>query len=129
MVVAQLVKWSLLTPEVRGSNPVNGKLYITYLLSIVLNRQKENHNRGRDWPNLKMKVMMIRDIGKNISIQCSIVLLDLYILPFYLMPPTLEPDLHSDSLFDSLVQLNLSFLTFVNIAVPMRLEDASTSCC
>ena len=27
VVVAQLVEWSLLIPEVRGSNPVIGKIY------------------------------------------------------------------------------------------------------
>ena len=36
VVVAQLVEWSLLTPEVRSLNPLIGKLYITYLLSTVL---------------------------------------------------------------------------------------------
>ena len=45
MVVAQLVKWSLPTLEMPGSNPVNGKLYITYLLSNVLKRQKEKKKR------------------------------------------------------------------------------------
>ena len=28
------------TPDVRGSNPVIGKLYITYILSTVLKRRK-----------------------------------------------------------------------------------------
>ena len=37
VVVAQLVEWSLLTPEVHGSNPVVGKLYI---LSNVLEKKK-----------------------------------------------------------------------------------------
>ena len=45
MVVAQLVEWSLPTLEMPGSNPVNGKLYITYLLSNVLKRQKEKKKR------------------------------------------------------------------------------------
>ena len=34
--MAQLVEQSLSTPEVRGSNPVNGKIYIERLLSTVL---------------------------------------------------------------------------------------------
>ena len=41
MVVAQLVKQLLPTPEVRGSNPANGSLYIEYLLSTVLKRQNK----------------------------------------------------------------------------------------
>ena len=40
VVVAQLVGRLLLTPEVRGSNSVIGKNYITYILSIVLIRRK-----------------------------------------------------------------------------------------
>ena len=28
MIVAQWVEWSLLTPEIHGSNPVIGKLYL-----------------------------------------------------------------------------------------------------
>ena len=38
LVVAQLVEWLRLTPEVHGSNPVIGKLYIENLLSAVLKR-------------------------------------------------------------------------------------------
>ena len=44
-VVAQLVDWLLLTSQVRNSNPVIGKLYITYILSNVLNRQKQTKKR------------------------------------------------------------------------------------
>ena len=41
VVVAQLAKWSLLTPEVRSSNPDIGKVFIEYcLLSTVLKRRK-----------------------------------------------------------------------------------------
>ena len=40
MVVAQLVKRLLPTPEIRGSNPVIGKIYIECLLSSVLIRRK-----------------------------------------------------------------------------------------
>ena len=36
MVVAQLVKQALLTPEVRVFNRVIGKLDITYMLSTIL---------------------------------------------------------------------------------------------
>ena len=39
-MVAQLVKRSLPTPEIRGSNPVIGKIYIECLLSSVLIRRK-----------------------------------------------------------------------------------------
>ena len=40
VVVGQLVEWSHLTTKVRGSNPVIVKLYITFVLSTVLKRQK-----------------------------------------------------------------------------------------
>ena len=36
VVVAQLVERSLPTPELRGSNPVIGKIYIAHLGSTVL---------------------------------------------------------------------------------------------
>ena len=34
MIVDQMVEGSLPTPEVRGSNPVIGKLYLYYLYSV-----------------------------------------------------------------------------------------------
>ena len=40
VVVAQLVEQFLPTPEVRGSNPVIGKFYITHILSTVLKRRE-----------------------------------------------------------------------------------------
>ena len=44
MVVAQLVEQSLPTPEVRGSNLVIDKLYITFILStVVKNENKEKY--------------------------------------------------------------------------------------
>ena len=40
--MAQLVEQSILTPEVRGSNPVIGKIYIEHcLLSAVLKIKKK----------------------------------------------------------------------------------------
>ena len=39
MVVAQLVEHLPMTQEIRGSNPVIDKLYITYMLSTVLKRR------------------------------------------------------------------------------------------
>ena len=36
VVVAQLVEWSLLLPEVCGSNPVIGKIYIEHLFTCLL---------------------------------------------------------------------------------------------
>ena len=38
VVVAQMMEWLLLTPEIRGSNPVSGKLY---LLSTLLKIDKK----------------------------------------------------------------------------------------
>ena len=45
VVVAQLVERSHPTPEVRGSNPVIGKFYQTYILSTVLKRRKLKKQR------------------------------------------------------------------------------------
>ena len=46
VVVAQLVERLLATPEIRGSNPAIGKIYIEQcLLSTVLKRQKINKKR------------------------------------------------------------------------------------
>ena len=56
--MAKFVKRLLPTPEVRGSNPFNGKLYITFLLTTVLKGRKEK--RGRDRPNFKKEL----SIGK-----------------------------------------------------------------
>ena len=50
MVVAKLVEWSLQMPEVRGLNPVIGKLfYQTFicLLSTVLKRRNKRKKRPR----------------------------------------------------------------------------------
>ena len=43
--MAQLVEWSLLTPEVCGSNQVIGKIYIELLLSTVLKRRKKKRKK------------------------------------------------------------------------------------
>ena len=56
MVVAQLVEWSLLTPEIHGLNPVNGKIYIVHWLlsSVPIEMTKKLYRkRGREWPILK----------------------------------------------------------------------------
>ena len=50
VVVAQLVERSPPTPEIRGSNPVIGKLLSNIcLLSTVLKRQNKE-KRSREWP-------------------------------------------------------------------------------
>ena len=40
VAVAQLVEWSLPTPEVRGSNQIIGKNFIERLLSAVWKRRQ-----------------------------------------------------------------------------------------
>ena len=52
VVVDQLVEWSLPTLEVRGSNPVIGKLYISCQLYW---KDENKEKRGRARPNLKKK--------------------------------------------------------------------------
>ena len=49
-VVAQLVERSRPIPEVRGSNPAIGKIYIEYLFTCLLSTVLK---RGREWPTFK----------------------------------------------------------------------------
>ena len=49
--VAQLVEGSLPTPEVRGSNPVIGKLYLYYLYSVNCFEKMKIKERGRERSN------------------------------------------------------------------------------
>ena len=44
--MAQLVEWSLLIPEVRGSNPDISKIYIEHLLSTKSKRTKEKESEN-----------------------------------------------------------------------------------
>ena len=59
VVVAQLVEWSLLIPEVRGSTPVIGKIYIEHLfvnLFIINCIEKTKINKkGKELPKKKTK--------------------------------------------------------------------------
>ena len=53
--MTQLAERSLLTPEVRGSNPVIGKIYIAHFsLSTVL-KDESKEKRGREWPIVFIK--------------------------------------------------------------------------
>ena len=65
MVAAQLVEWSLLTTEIRGSKPVIGKvLYIKYSTNCNIEKTKIK-KRGQEWPILK------KTIRRNIiSVEC-----------------------------------------------------------
>ena len=59
MVVAQLEERSLATPEVRGSKPVIGKLYITRYENIV----KETGN-GPIFKNMYWQQHLLQSIAK-----------------------------------------------------------------
>ena len=48
--VAQLVERLLLIPEVRGSNPVIGKIYWTFVYCQLYWKDKNKEKRGREWP-------------------------------------------------------------------------------
>ena len=52
VVVAQLVEWLLLTPEIRGSNPKIGKVLST---TTKLNRKDENKKEACNSPSLFFK--------------------------------------------------------------------------
>ena len=38
------------TPEVHGSNPVIGKIYIERLVSTVCRKDENKEKKGREWP-------------------------------------------------------------------------------
>ena len=52
MVVAQLVEQSLPTPEVHGSNPVIGKIYIDRIL-----KRRKYRKIVREWPIYKENII------------------------------------------------------------------------
>ena len=54
MVVAQLVERLLLTPEVCGSNPVIGKIYIERLLSTILKLEETKRNENKKRPGMAL---------------------------------------------------------------------------
>ena len=68
VVVAKLVQWSLLIPEVRGSNPFIGKLiWNICFLSTVLERRKEKKNGTF----FKKQLMVFKNIMKLLQILTS----------------------------------------------------------
>ena len=73
VVVAQLVEWSLLIPEVRGSNPVIGKnLYIMNicLLSTVCWKDQNKEKKAVNGPFKKIAIIQV--FSKMHTIQKSI---------------------------------------------------------
>ena len=54
VVVAQLVEWSLPSPEVRGPNPVNAK-FIMNVYCLLFWKVESNEKRGRECPISKKK--------------------------------------------------------------------------
>ena len=71
MVVDQLAERLLPTYEVRGSNSVIGKLYITYILSATLKMTK-SRKRGREWPILKTKRTVTSSVRSAVSLTIGI---------------------------------------------------------
>ena len=70
MVVAQLVERLLLIPEVRGLNPIIGKIYIDHLFtclpSTVLYWKDENkYKEAGNGPHLKktISIWKVRNVG------------------------------------------------------------------
>ena len=62
VVVAQLVEWSLLIPKVRGSNPVIGKIYWTFVYCQLYWKDENKEKRGREWPILKKCFISITNL-------------------------------------------------------------------
>ena len=48
--VAQLVERSLPMPEVRGSTPVIGKIYWTFVYCQLYWKDENKEKRGQEWP-------------------------------------------------------------------------------
>ena len=65
MVVAQLVEWSLLTPEIRGLNPVFSKVLCTKLsTNCIIEKSKIKKKEARNGPSLKDDVLAQRPQNK-----------------------------------------------------------------
>ena len=63
VVVAQLVERSLPIPEVRGSNPVIGKIYWTFVYcQLCIEKTKNKEKRGRKWPIFKKNDFLQADV-------------------------------------------------------------------
>ena len=58
----QLVERSLLTLEVRGSNPVIGKIYLKHLLSRKDDNTKEKHKPGI----VHFKTVLLKEMAETI---------------------------------------------------------------
>ena len=70
--VAQLVERSLPLPEVRGSNPVIGKTYWTFVY-CQLNRKDENkEKRDREWPIFKLKLKLRQILQSKVATHSSV---------------------------------------------------------
>ena len=67
MVVAQLVERSLSIPEVRGSNPVIGKIYIEHLFTVNCIEKTKIRKRGREWPFFKKTTILRRLICRSVN--------------------------------------------------------------
>ena len=65
--MAQLVEWLLLTPEIRGSNPVISKIKSTNLSTNCIiektkrKKKKEKRKRGQEWPTFRKKTLLKLD--------------------------------------------------------------------
>ena len=58
VVVAQLVGWSLLTPEIRCSNPNIGKIKS---INCTLKKKRQKYSfRGLEWPIVKKRTLNLR---------------------------------------------------------------------
>ena len=80
VVVAQLVEWSLPMPEVRGSNPVNGKnLFISNICQLCIEKTKIKKKR----PEMAqfIKKIYVRQ-GQVFQLKRGIFLKNVQSLPF-----------------------------------------------
>ena len=66
VVVAELVERLLPIPEVRGSNPVIGKIYIEHLFIFNCVEGTKFRKRGRKWPVFYKKILLTKQAA-NVS--------------------------------------------------------------
>ena len=64
VVVAQLVERSLPIPEVRGSNPVIGKIYWTFFTVNCIEKTKIKKKEARNGPFLKTFLQVTKNSEK-----------------------------------------------------------------
>ena len=75
VVVAQLVDWSLPTPEVRGSNPVIRKIYIEHMFTVkcVLIEKAKIKQEAVNGPHKKGFAIVLTDYNRSLLCRYQVI--------------------------------------------------------